>query len=251
MPNTRQNTRSSRTSDPSITDSAQPKSPGIIPAQTGPETETPGNIAKAIIDAFSDETFMKNRLIPLLAAAFHDGIMMEIEKRDKKIHDLESELRMCKASLEEQEQYSRRNTLLLHGIPERPQENTDKLLCDFAKEKLEIEISPMDLDRTHRVGSFTSRDGSTRIRPVIAKFSRYGPRQAVYAARAKLKGSKIYIHENLTTERQIWMQKIRKKYPTPHNRVWSQDGRIKIRTETDRILTVSSARDMRTLQIND
>ena len=39
-----------------------------------------------------------------------------------------------KGCLDRQEQYSRRNCLLIHGLPESKNENTDELVIDTVKE---------------------------------------------------------------------------------------------------------------------
>ena len=51
-----------------------------------------------------------------------------------------------------QEQDSRRNCLFLHDIAENKDENTDNLILKTVDEKINIELSSSDLDRTHRTG---------------------------------------------------------------------------------------------------
>ena len=51
--------------------------------------------------------------------------------------------------VDRQEQYSRRNCLLIHGITEGNQKNTHDLALD--REKLDTELTQNDLDRTHRM----------------------------------------------------------------------------------------------------
>ena len=41
-----------------------------------------------------------------------------------------------------QEQYSRRNCLLLHGLAERKRENTDNLVLETLNEKMHIDLTP-------------------------------------------------------------------------------------------------------------
>ena len=53
--------------------------------------------------------------------------------------------------MDRQEQYSRRNCLLIHGITEGNQKNTHDLALDIFREKLDIELTQNDLDRTHRM----------------------------------------------------------------------------------------------------
>ena len=62
-----------------------------------------------------------------------------------------------------QEQYSRRNCILIHGIAENKEENTDQQAIDFINDNLDIKIS---IDRSHRIG------GHDKARPIILKVAR-------------------------------------------------------------------------------
>ena len=57
-----------------------------------------------------------------------------------------------KKKIDRQEQYSRRNCVLIHGIEENRDENTDELVNELVNEKLIEEISLHDIDRSHRLG---------------------------------------------------------------------------------------------------
>ena len=48
-----------------------------------------------------------------------------------------------------QEQYSRRNYLWLHGIPDESNENTEKNSLETINEHLEVEIKDEDIEQTH------------------------------------------------------------------------------------------------------
>ena len=69
----------------------------------------------------------------------------EMSVMNKKIEKLEQ-------IVARQEQYSRRNCLFLHDIVENKDENTDNLILKTVDEKINIELSSSDLDRTHRTG---------------------------------------------------------------------------------------------------
>ena len=199
----------------------------------------PAGIVNAIIEAFGDKKLL-DKLIPALSQALHECYMAEIAQRDETIKSLQSQVDETRAQLDDLEQYSRRNCLLIHGVPETTPQNTDNIVRNLAKDKLNQEISPLDIDRSHRIGQRGKKDAKGRqlIRPIIVKFSRYSTRSQFYAARKNLKGSKIFIHENLTSTRQAWFHDVRKKYPAPDNKVWSQDGKIKIRTHDNKFLSV-------------
>ena len=53
---------------------------------------------------------------------------------------------------EKQEQYSRRNCLLLHAIRENRDEKTDDLCIATINEHLELSITVVDIAYAHRIG---------------------------------------------------------------------------------------------------
>ena len=50
-----------------------------------------------------------------------------------------------------QEQHSRRNCLLIHGIPEYKNDNTVDLAMEVIDTKMDIKLTANDIDRTHRI----------------------------------------------------------------------------------------------------
>ena len=57
--------------------------------------------------------------------------------------------------VDRQEQYSRRNCLLVHEIAETNKENTDGLVRKTLNEKLGINITKNETDRSHRISRKT------------------------------------------------------------------------------------------------
>ena len=115
--------------------------------------------------------------------------------------------------IDELEQYSRRNCLLINGIKKADppkenvseetsevstQENTDIAVLLIFNEKLGVDVHIKDIDRTHRIGKQKQKNKDAP-RPVIVKFSNYNTRERVFQARRKLKGTKITMVENLTS----------------------------------------------------
>ena len=104
-------------------------------------------------------------------------LVMKLQQRDTKISKLESQLRHVNEQLDQQEQYSRRNCLIIHGIPEvattAEPENTDKRVIQEAKNHLVPTIPPESLDRTHRIGAKLDKTGKPKTRPIIVKFVAY------------------------------------------------------------------------------
>ena len=107
--------------------------------------------------------------------------------------------------LDRQEQYSRRNCILIHGITETQDENTDDISLRTINEHLELELTEKELDRTHRIGN--PKSGNKRPRPIIVKFARYNIRRKIFVYEKRLKNSGISITESLTKGRMNFFKK--------------------------------------------
>ena len=100
----------------------------------------------------------------------------------KDVRNLTGKLYDVNNQLDRQEQYSRRNCLLLHGVDETDHEVTDDIIKTI-KDKMDVEITPESIDRTHRLGKKQHNTG--RPGPIIVKFSTYNTRN-----------KKVFISEN-------------------------------------------------------
>ena len=112
----------------------------------------------------------------------------EKEERIKTLEDclvnMSKRVDSLSGQFDKQEQYSRRNCLLLHGIPENKNEKTDDLCLATINELLELSITEADIERTHPTGK--PRDAGQKSRPIIAKFVRYD-RKNVFNRKKEIK----------------------------------------------------------------
>lgn len=81
-------------------------------------------------------------IIDTVTQEVYTSIKMDMEVNEEEIKDLEKqvsqlkgELSSVRRTLTEHEQYSRRNCLRFYGIKETQGENTDKLVCDLARDR--------------------------------------------------------------------------------------------------------------------
>ena len=201
-----------------------------------------GTIVKAVADAILESVTAK------VYEAIEFDIQAktaEIKKLDQEMMSMNKEIRSFQRVIEEQEQYSRRNCLRFHGIEETSGENTDQLVISLVKDKMEIDLRPEDLDRSHRVplrSHQRSSEGRSPVKPIIVKFSRYNVRREVYAARSLLKGTRIYVHEDLTRERSDLLFKARELQNVA--RTWTYDGRIFALTKDNRKVKITKESDL-------
>ena len=146
-----------------------------------------------------------------------DEYERERQEKDKIIDSMKSDMVNMNEKIEKlerivdrQEQYSRRNCLLLHGITEGERENTDELVLETLNEKMHINLTPSDLDRTHRIGQ--KKASSKKPRAVIIKFVSYNTRKKFFSNKKLLKGTQVSITETLTAKRMGILREAREKH---------------------------------------
>lgn len=94
------------------------------------------------------------------------------------------------------ENQSRRNNLRFDGVPETPKETWDESeekIQDILKTKFGFSSQPL-IERAHRVGPVKPQT----IRPIVVKFNQFKVRDQVLHNGNKLKGSKIFVNEDLS-----------------------------------------------------
>ena len=174
--------------------------------------------------------------LEFMSAKF-DDLEKEIKKKDEKINQLEKtteNLAEKQESLSSEignlEQYSRRNCLVLHGVNESNDENTNEIIIKTFSEELGVEITEDDLDRSHRLEKPKRKD--SKPRPIIVKFACYAVRREIFMNKRKLKGKRLSITESLTSSRMQLLGDAQRKYGVRN--VWTSDGRVMVK-ENDKI----------------
>lgn len=161
------------------------------------------------------------------------------------IRSIKVQLNDTSNELDELNQYSRRNCLLVHGIPETPNENVDALVLKVLNENLKLtNINLIHIDRCHRIGA-PKRSTASVVREgkraIIIKFTSYRFRNEVWKSKKLLKGTQILITESLTPRRQKILKLCKDRFG--FRQVWSQDGRIVV-FHNNRRFTITSEEDL-------
>ena len=125
------------------------------------------------------------------------------------------------AETDRQEQYSRRNCQVIHGIPENKNENTDVLAMEVIDSKMDIKITENNIDRMHRIGK---PKNNGKARPVIIKFVRYNDRKKVFSSKKLLEDLGVSITESLTAFRMKKLTNARETFGFRNG--WTVDGRM-------------------------
>ena len=95
---------------------------------------------------------IKAKLIEHLVPSLENQIAEVIQPLKQDIVHLEDKITETDMRTDDLEQYGRRHSLRISGIPESQKEHTDMLICEFLKNELNIEINMGNIDRFHRVG---------------------------------------------------------------------------------------------------
>ena len=139
------------------------------------------------------------------------------------------------------EQYSRKNSLEIHGIPQDAYPSTEAAVIKVA-EALNITVEPENIEISHKLN---------HGRAIIVKFCSHKVKSKLYKERTKLKDVKIselfpsypssgqqrqriFINENLTAyRRRIIKEANKRRQEGTLFSVWTLDGKIYIKTSPD------------------
>ena len=142
------------------------------------------------------------------------------------------------------EQYSRRSCLVVTGVPEKEEENTDDIILNTATQKLGIKLELHEIAKSHRLGTKKeSKEGQPIHRPIIVKIVSDRSKQKLFHQKKKLKGTGISIFGNLTQRRAQLMKEV-KRIAGVRN-VWSNDGNIFTFNHFGKIVKVTRNEDLK------
>lgn len=104
------------------------------------------------------------------------------------------------------EDRSRRNNLILHGIPdcEEKWEETEQKVLSLLSRCCDESFSADSIERAHRLGSFAEG----RCRPVIVKFLSFKVKEKVSAARSCFKENNVTISDDFSVGTRVARSKL-------------------------------------------
>ena len=170
---------------------------------------------------------------------------------------LTKKLQTCETSLNNLEQYSRRECVEISGIPEVKEENTDDIVIKVGS-LIGLDIEKHDISISHRLpkpsysaavreGPRASSNASSRAPNIIVKFVRRETRDRFYKGRkllrdkstrdldlARYSENKIYISENLTqANKDIFKESLQVKKDLKYKFIWTFYGRTYLRKDSE------------------
>ena len=132
------------------------------------------------------------------------------------------------------EQYSRKNNVRIFGVEEDPQENLEVKLINLAKEHLQVDIKPEDVEIVHRVGAVRRRadaSGNQKPRAIIAKFVSNKTKMKLLTKRRNLKGKRLAITEDMAPDIAKRLKGLKEK-PSVES-AWFVNGKIRYKLQGD------------------
>ena len=169
---------------------------------------------------FSKTVIFRKRNPPLL----HLSRDTEIKRLNSKVEELEEKI-------DDQEQYSRRTSVRIAGIPEDDGEDPhNKVMSLFSQ----FDYKPQ-INRIHRVGSKNQQGGP---RQIICQFTTYPDKYKTMVLKKQIRSTNpnVYINEDLTRSRSALSFAARKlKREGKILDTWTADGRIVIKDKDSKI----------------
>lgn len=148
-------------------------------------------------------------------------------------------------ALDNLEQYTRKNSLEFHGIPENSYQSTEEAVLKLAA-ALDVQVTSSDIEISHKL---KRKSGASVI---IAKFCSHKIKTKLYKQRTKLKNIKasdlfpgyaaaaarfndrLFINENLTSYRRGLVDSAnRKRRDGCIHSIWTMDGKIFVKTSPE------------------
>ena len=133
------------------------------------------------------------------------------------------------SDIDDLEQYSQRNSLVLYGVNECNNDNTNEILIKTFSKKLGVEIKEDDLDKSQRQGKPKRKDNKPRS--IIVKFAHCAVRREVFMNKRKLKGKRLLITESLTFSEMQLLAEAQKRCGVRN--VWTSGGRVMVKEDNN------------------
>ena len=236
------------------------------------------NFALNFLEALNDDSIAK-KLREVLFGGFKEmcesmgqnivsSLRAEIRQRDEQIDNLKSEIKFLKNKTDDMEQWTRRGSMRIQGIPESTPGSLDDKLLDLFNTRLKITppIAKEEIEVAHRLprGMFRPRNNSdaaatenqrenaTQPPPtVIIKFVSRRTKEVVMGKKTKLKDIKednelpIYFQDDLTATRAKLSYKARQlKHQNKIIDTWVINSKVMIKDRRNRIHNVKCQDDL-------
>ena len=179
------------------------------------------------------------------------ALRAELQAKDAAIADLKGEIHRLQIKNDDLEQYGRRSSIRVSGIPVGDHDDTDAKLMFLINTELKIDppLCQTDIITSHRV---PSRNASpTDPPPILIKFKSTSIKNRVMKTRADLPDyrrtneRKVYFTEDLTARRAKLFYQTRKiKLNEFIADCWTYNGNIKIKNKRGKVHSIEDVADL-------
>ncbi len=184
-----------------------------------------------------------------------DHFTTQLNIRDARIDGLEKRLAKLEIDSDSQEQYTRRPNIIIQGMSEQGDGTTDDKVLFLINNTMGL-TPPLvltDIERSHRLGPKTDREGRPRTQATIVRFRTERIRDTVFRARTVLKhhnkqhsDAQLYINEDLTACRASLAFETRKlKQLKTISDCWTANGKVFVKDFTNKIIQISTADELK------
>ena len=210
------------------TTTQDPVVPTPVALSTAFDGPTPVDVAEIVKQVLVEMEPFIERTIKAAVATAIDAILPQLEKSvlgenerlTKTIGDLRSVIQSQAFDVDRLVQYSRRENVRLHGVPETAGENTHDVVISIAHD-MGVDISSNDISVSHRL----PKSRTMKERPIIVKFVRRNMKTALMMNKKTLRTidryRHIYINDNLTPLRSRMLRTLQNDDEV--KRVWTID----------------------------
>ena len=187
------------------TTTQEPVVPTPVALSTAFDGPTPVDVAEIVKQVLVEmEPFIERTIKAAVATAIdailpqlEKSVLVENERLTKTIGDLRSVIQSQVFDVDRLAQYSRRENVRLHGVPETAGENTDDVVIGIAHD-MGVDISSKDISVSHRL----PKSRTMKERPIIVKFVGRNTKTALMMNKKTLRTihryRHIYINDDLT-----------------------------------------------------
>ena len=165
------------------------------------------------------ESLVTNNSLEELFNKLNDEIMKKcdekVSEQNAKIEKLESIITIHENTVDDNEQYSRRSCLGIHGVEVKENEDEDGILnvLEDCYSNVNLQFDANEIDRAHRIGlPYTDKNSSKKVKSIIVKFRSwkayhrfYKGRPRYYADSSKKPGFTVSV--DLTKRRYLLLTK--------------------------------------------
>lgn len=176
---------------------------------------------KTLIKDTFKEIFIEQEFLSSLAERICEkmGIQKDLHKISEKVVNLEKENASLNKKIDDLEQYTRKANIRINGVNEEKGEDLNNKVLAIMRDKMQLDMKKDDIKICHRIG----KQGAAN-RSIVVKLSNLQKRQQILANRKFLKGTSIYVTEDLTGVRYRLFVECRNRLGK-HN-VWISNGKI-------------------------